>query len=311
MATTTNITTTYAGEFAGQYVAASLLSANTIANGGVEVKPNVKYKQVLKTAATADIITDASCDFTPGGSLTLAERIIQPKELKVNLELCKADFRSDWEAESMGFSAHDNLPANFQDFLLRHIASQVAEVTEQDIWGGSDTDGHFAGFVPQMLADANTVKVAGASIDASNIVASLSAVLSAVPTKVYGNEDLHIYVSQKAKRAYIEALGGFGASGLGANGYEGKGAMWYAGGELSFGGVKIFAAQGLADNTIVAARKSNLFFGTGLLADHNEVRLLDMADLNGSDNVRVIMKYTAGTQYAISQDVVIFDPSIS
>ena len=35
MATTTSITSTYAGEFAGKYISAALLSANTIDKGGI------------------------------------------------------------------------------------------------------------------------------------------------------------------------------------------------------------------------------------------------------------------------------------
>ncbi len=45
MATTTSITTTYAGEFAGKYISAALLSANTIEKGGIEVKPNINLKK--------------------------------------------------------------------------------------------------------------------------------------------------------------------------------------------------------------------------------------------------------------------------
>ena len=57
---------------------------------------------------------------------------------------------------------------------------------------------------------------------------------------------------------------------------------------------------------MVAAQKSNLFFGTGLLADHNEVKLIDMADLDGSQNVRVVMRFTAGVQYGIGSDIVLY-----
>lgn len=306
----TSITTSYAGEFAGEYIAAALLEANTISQGGIEVKPNVKYKSVIKTGALSNIIQDNSCDFSEQGDLTLAERILQPKELKVNVNLCKADFRSDWEAESMGFSAHDNLPSKFSDFILQRVAAEIAEATEKDIWQGTDVANHFAGFVPAMLADGDTIKVAGAAIDASNIQGLLADAVNAMPQGVYGKEDAYLYISNKAKRAYIESLGGFGASGLGAAGVDSKGTQWYAGGELSFGGIKIFVANGLSDNTIVAASKSNLYFGTGLLSDMNEIKLLDMSDLDGSDNVRLVMKYTAGTQYGIGSDIVIVDPSI-
>ena len=57
---------------------------------------------------------------------------------------------------------------------------------------------------------------------------------------------------------------------------------------------------------MVAAEKSNLFFGTGLLSDHNEVKLIDMADLDGSQNVRVVMRFTAGVQTGIGADIVYY-----
>jgi hypothetical protein len=126
MATTTSITTTYAGEFAGKYVAAALLPAPTIANNLITVKQNVKYKEVLKRVGLDDIVKDGSCDFDPTSTLTLTEKILEPKDLQINLSLCKADFRSDWEAIQMGYSAFDNLPKNFADFLIAHVAEKSA-----------------------------------------------------------------------------------------------------------------------------------------------------------------------------------------
>jgi len=110
MATTTSITTTYAGEFAGEYIAAALLSGVTLSQGGVSIKPNIKFKEVIKKLALDSILKDASCDFDPTSNVTLTERILQPEEFQVNLQLCKKDFRQDWDAQSMGFSQYDNLP---------------------------------------------------------------------------------------------------------------------------------------------------------------------------------------------------------
>jgi len=123
---------------------------------------------------------------------------------------------------------------------------------------------------------------------------------------LYGKEDLYLYISQNIARAYVRALGGFGASGLGANGTNSQGTQWFNNGSLSFDGVKIFVANGLTANTAIATLKSNLFFGTGLLADSNEVKVLDMADIDGSENVRVIMRFTAGVQYGIVEDIVTY-----
>jgi len=307
MSTSTSITTTYSGEFAGKYIAAALLSADTLDKGLVEIKPNVKFKEVIKKVATGDLVANASCDFSASSSLTLTERILQPEEFQVNLQLCKKDFRSDWEAVQMGYSVYDNLPASFSDFLIGHIAAKVAQKTEQTIWGGVNaTAGEFDGFVTLMTADGDVNDVTGTTVTAANVIEELGKVADAIPNALYGKEDLTIYVPQNVARAYVRALGGFGTSGLGANGMDNKGTMWYGQGDLFFDGIRVAMVSGLASNKMVAAQSSNLYFGTGLLSDHNEVKLLDMGDLDGSQNVRVIMRYTAGVQYGIGSDIVLY-----
>ena len=311
MATTTSITTTYAGEFAGKYISAALLSGDTLDKGNIEIKPNVKYKEVIKTfASDSNVIKDATCDFTDTATITLDERVLQPEEFQVNLELCKKDFRSDWEAIQMGYSAYDNLPPKFSDFLIGHVAAKVAQKTEQNIWGGVNGNaGEFDGFTVSMLADANVNDAANGSetsFTSSNIVTLLSNVVDAIPNAVYGKEDLKIYVPPVAWQAYIRSLGGYGANGLGAAGYKSEGNQWYNNNaSLSFEGIEVVYTPGMPSDHIVAGQKSNLYFGTGLISDHNEVKVLDMADLDGSQNVRVIMRFTAGVQYGIGSDLVL------
>jgi hypothetical protein len=309
MATTTSITTTYAGEFAGKYIAAALLSGKTIEDGAITVKPNVAYKEVIKKVATdANVIKDSTCDFADTATVTLTERILQPEEFQVNLEFCKKDFRSDWEAVQMGYSAFDNLPPSFSDFIISHTAGLVAEKTEQNIWGGVNASaGEFDGFTVLMAADATVNDAANGaetSFSSSNIITLLGNTVDALPSAVFGKEDLTIYVPTVAYQAYVRALGGFGASGLGAAGINAQGTQWFNNGNaLSFEGIKVQLAPGMPTDHIVAGQASNLYFGTGLLSDHNEVKLLDMADLDGSQNVRVIMRFTAGVQYGIGSDL--------
>ena len=311
MATTTSITTTYAGEFSGKYIAASLLSSPTIENGNIEIKPNVKYKEVIKKVATdANIIKDATCDFTDTGSVTLTERILQPEEFQVNLELCKKDFVSDWEAVQMGYSAYSNMPPKFSDFLIGHVAGLVAEKNEQNIWGGVNANaGEFDGFTVLMAADSDVNDAANGSetaFTASNINTLLGNIVDSIPDTVYGSEDLAIYLNPTAYQSYIRFLAGYGASGLGAAGINNQGNMWYQNGNaLAYDGIQVLLAPGMPSDHAVAGRKSNLYFGTGLISDHNEVKLLDMADLDGSQNVRVVMRFTAGVQYGIGSDLVL------
>ena len=310
MATTTSITTTFAGSFASKYISAALLSASTIENGGIEVMPNVKYKSVIQKIATDGIVKDATCDFSATSTVTLTERIIAPEEFQVNLQLCAKDFKSTWESIELGYSAFESLPPSFAEYLIGHVAAKVAEKTEQNIWAGSTSNaGEFSGFATLLAADAalpSAQEVAGTTITSSNVITELGKVVDAIPSKLYNSEDLYIYVSQNIARAYVRALGGFGASGLGANGTNAMGTQWSNNGSLSFDGVKIFVANGLAANTAIAAEKSNLFFGTGLLSDLNEVKVIDMADVDGSQNVRVVMRFTAAVQYGIVEDIVTY-----
>ena len=297
MPTNTSITTTYAGEFAGKYISAALLSAATIENGGIEVKPNIKFKEVIKKIATDDLLKDGTCDFDPTSTVSLTERIIEPKEFQVNLELCKKDFRSDWEAISMGMSAFDTLPPSFADFLVAHVAAKVAEKNEKNIWQGSDANnGEFDGFTTLLAADADVVDVVGTTIDATNVIAELGKVVDALPDTIYGKEDLGIYIPANVERAYIRAQAALGYKNLYHDGVT----------ELDFEGLKLIPTPGMPANKIVAAQKSNLFFGTGLLSDSNEVKVIDMADIDGSQNVRVVLRMTASVQYGLGSEVVLY-----
>lgn len=309
MATTTSITTSYAGEFSGKYIAAALLSAPTLEKGGMTIMPNVKYKQVIKRVATDDIIKNATCDYDPTSTITLTEKVLQPESFQVNLTLCKSDFRSDWDAIQMGYSAFDVLPKSFADFLIAHAAEKVAAGMETSIWRGVNaTAGEFAGIMTQLLTDASlpaAQEVAGTTVTAANVITELGKIVDACPAALYGKEDLTLYVSSNIYRAYVRALGGFAASGVGANGYDNKGTN-QALNDLYFDGVKIFLANGLAANTALLSQVSNLFFATSLLSDLNEVRVLDMSETDGSQNCRVVMRFSADAKYGFASDVVTY-----
>jgi hypothetical protein len=304
MATSTSITTTYAGQFSGKYIAAALLSAPTLDKEYITIKPNIKYKEVVKTLSQTNIIVDATCDFAATGSVALNERILQPDEFQVNTQLCKQNFRSDWEAIEMGVSVYDNLPASFTDFLIANTAGQVAQQIEQNIWSGSAAiNGQFAGLLDQISASAALPAanfITGSTVTSASVISNLQTVVNAIPNTVYGKEDLYIYVPTNVVKAYQNALGT-------AN-YQFNSFTGFA--PLSYQGINLAWCPGMPSNTMIAAQKSNLFFGTALLSDKNEVKVLDMADLDGSQNVRVIMRYTAGVQAGIIGDIVVFSAKL-
>ena len=306
-----SVTSTYAGEFAGKYIAASLLSAKTLDNKYITIMPNVKYKSVIQKIAVDSIVNNASCDFVTSGTVALTERVLEPKELQVNLELCKQEFVDSWESLQLGYSAFDEIPANFTDFLISYVGGKVAEATEISIWqGNAATNGQFAGLFPALSAsaaaggaDAVIKSAQSGSITAANVLVKLDGLVNAIPETVYGKEDLVIYVPTNVSKAYQQALSGQGS----INGYLNQ--MNVGEKPMNFNGIDIVWCPGMTSNYMVAAQKSNLYFGTGLMSDYNEVKVLDMADLDGSQNFRVIMRYTASTQFGIGQDIAIHIPN--
>lgn len=288
---------TYAGEFAGKYLGAALLSADTLDKGAITILPNVKYKAAMKVGAFSNLVRSADCDFDSSTStLTLTEKVLTPTELQVNLQICKKELHADWEAAQMGFSAFDELPPLFSDFVIARVAAEVAKATETSIWSGSAGEGNFDGFETLLTADSDVVDVTAVTVTTSNVIAQLQAIVDAIPSGVYGKEDLTIYISQNIAKAYVGAQAALGYRDLYHVGQT----------EMNFQGIPLFATGGLADNTAVAAQKSNLFFGTGLLNDRNEVRVIDTAETLGDDNVRVVMRYTAGVQHGIGSDIVLY-----
>ena len=312
---------TYAGEAASGYIAAALLSATTLDNKLVTIMPNVKYKSVIQKLAVANLVNDASCDFiTNTGSVTISEQILTPKELQVNIQLCKQEFVASWEALQLGFSAFDEIPKSFNDYLVSYVGGVVAQATEESIWqGNNSSNGQFGGFetafsasvaaggatavLPARTTGGSSAIISG-SVTPDNVISKLNSVFLTIPKTVYGKQDLLMYVSTNVAKSYQAALAGGGASGLGANGWNNQ--LNVGEKPMNFNGVELVMCPGMSDNKIVAAQKSNLFFGTGLLSDYNQVKVIDLADIDGSQNYRIIMRYTAGTQFGVGQDIVYY-----
>ena len=301
---------TYSGSFAGDYVAAALLSAPTLEKGLITILPNIHYKRVMKKiSTTGSVLVNATCDFDHNMDVDVAERVLTLESFQSNVQLCKNDYFQDWIGAQAGYSAYEDLPKDFKDYMIGHVAGMVAAKMETNIWEGANaSSGQFDGLVTLALADATVNDVAShAAVTASNCIDKLGSIVDTIPTTVYGSPDLKLYVSSNIARAYIRSLGGFASSGLGAAGTDNKGTQWFSNGDLTFDGIPVVVANGMADDTAMAAESSNLFFGCGLLSDINqEVKYIDMSEVYGSQNCRIIMRMSAGVQYAIGSDIALY-----
>ena len=244
--------------------------------------PNVAYKEVIRNWQNSVSIDSATCDYTDNSSVTLGEYVLTTVEKQVNMTLCKNNLRTTWEAAQAGFSAFEKLPATFEEFLLAQVAAEVAQGVELGIW---KTNTFYTGGMVQYLIDNSAIVSAGSgATSGSNVVARLQSMLDASPAALYGKEGYQFYVGPLTMKAYQAALS--------AGNYN---FQFYVGEKpMNFQGIPVTMCPGLNDSDCVLGLKSDLHFGTGLLSDYNEVKVIDMADIDGSQNVRTIMRFTGG-----------------
>jgi len=298
------VTSTFAGKDAGFYISAALKEANSL--NFLTSMENVKYKAVIQKMESGSEMADGTCDFTTAGTLVLTEAIITPKELQVNLEICSQNLLDSWESLQMRAGAGAPAPASFDDYLISHLAGRISQGVENAIWAGNDaTGGSFTGLttatVGRLVTDGTVVDVANVggaatAFSAANIIENLQNATAAIPSNVYTKEDLYIYMSPKSYRLYISAISALGY----VNAYSMNGDY-----DAVFEGIKIAVCNGFENDKLVAGEKSNFFFGTDLLSDSTNIQLLDMSGITGSQNIRLIARFTGGTQVGIGADVVL------
>ena len=302
-----SVSSNFSGKAAGFYISAALKEAKSLEY--LTMIENVKYKSNIQKQAAASVLADATCDFEAAGTLTMTEAVLEPKNLQINMDICSETLLSSWEALQMRAGAGAPPPASFDDYVISYMAGVIADGSESAIWTGTAAGaGSFQGFVGSggyLLAAQDPTVVqedndggAGVAYTAANIIANLQDLTAAIPAAVYVKEDLHIYMSPKTFRLYISAVSTLGY----INAYSMNKDY-----DAVFEGVKIAVCPGMKDDAMVAAQKSNLFYGTDLLSDATRINLLDLSQIDGSQNIRLVARYSSGVKQGIGSDIVLID----
>jgi hypothetical protein len=296
MATTTSLTTTFAGREAAGYIRAAFLSNESLA--AVTFKENIEYKQVVRKLVDSITFANATCDFTPTGTVTLTERILVLEKFQVHRQLCKKDFLADWEAKSEqdGF-----LHASLTDALIANVMAGVAANNERLMWQGVNaTAGEYAGFETLFLADAAVLDVEDPeAITSANVIEEMNRLVLKLPVRVRrATEKPVIAVSSNVAEAFRTAILGLGG---GSYLYQGETVKMTWQGQYD-----IIECPGMSDDTMAMYQKSNLWFGTNLLDQWNTVAVLDMYQYDLSDNVRFAASFFAGVQYGFGDEIAFY-----
>jgi hypothetical protein len=299
----------YTGELALPYIQAALLTGDTIANRYVTVKENVKFKAVLKKLASSGLVKAAGCNFDNSTStLTLSEAVLQVTDLMTNIEVCKEQFASDWEALQTGRGfINDVIPANFADFLITYLAGKISEQIEFNLWVGnfSGSVGGASGYTAfngllKVISDAKSGTPdynITAALSAGNIMTALDATVAVIPAAIVGSPNTKCYMSRKTYQMYMQACM---AAGTGGPLQPADNAIL-----KQVYGYEIYVCPGFSNDCFLFAQPENLFVGTDLVSDQNEVKVVDMSLTDASDNVRMAMRYRFGTQIGFAGDVAV------
>ncbi len=303
----TSISSSFAGKAAADFISASVLEATTLSRNLVKIYPNVKYKEVIRVASNSNAIQSSKCDFTALGDISIAEKILEPVKLMINLKDCKDVLEKEWESENMRPGAkNSSWTKNFTSWVQKKMQDDVAIGVDQLMWQGA-TGGtsslyiakpfltETSGYVARMLADSDVIDVTGTTISSANILTEIAKVYAAIPDTIVYNPDLKFYVSRATLRAYQTALPQTFNSNSNFDITKPQ--------SVYFNGIELVAVP-IADNKIVATYPNNLGFATDLLSDHNEFSIIEPTD--GSRNLLLVARFSVGVNHFIGSEIVLY-----
>ena len=296
------ISSNYEGTAAVPFVAPAILSADTIANGYCSVLDNVRFKTNLRKVS-GGTVEARSCDFSglANGTLAISDVQLEMTELQVNEEICNHELATSWASEQMR-GAFAPVPGDYEQFLAQYVASRVAEDVEKNIWSGKydHTDGSTSGTgVPVLFDSIMSRYVAGSGTNetlvdlaftgndnaSTGISTHLASLVADLPDALVGDPATVIYMSRKTYQLYFQFL----ASGDNNPVLATQMAKFYL-------GYEIITPAGFPDDTLLASRVDNMYFGTNVLTDHVEARFIDLRNTTGADLTRILMMFDGGTQ---------------
>ena len=324
---------TYAGVLSTPFIAPALKTADTLVKGYVRQIDGISYKAVLSATSIADDVIQAgggsACGFDNGDSVTLSESILTLTDLKVNEELCRATMLNSWQEQLGPRNTADWSSPEYRNFVMGQVAAKTAQGVENNIWRGSgvfangflSNDGTFDGdgFGASSLASATTQAIA--TMTAANVLQQIGLVYNKAATDksaILSKPDLKFFVSNKTAALYRQAIatagGGiaFDTAGLASGVAESNTGQGYnnmvtnqAFGALNFLGIEIAECPGMFDDAIVLAQTENLVVGSNLGSDYTQASYIQTYLYDGSDNVRVTMRFGLGTVAGIAADAIV------
>ena len=308
-------TNTYNGELALPYVTAALLGAETIAKGRCRLIEGIVGKTVISGLATSDTLQVADCSWNDGSSVALTEQVLNPADLAVMEEVCRGTMYPTWIAANGRMQRNGDLPVTWANFLLGAVAERTGTSVETGIWQGmqdSTPATYLTGFlsggttITETTIDASPMGgfvqavTSSSAWDNTNILGSLSAMFDAAAgiPGILQKPGCGFYLSYEAYAFFLQAIAGQ---------ESGPGYQTDLRGEVTFLGYPVYATAGLPNAVDVAVftYPDNLVVGANSYTADISAQIIPTYQYDGSDNVRIAMRFALGAQVAVAGDGVV------
>jgi hypothetical protein len=298
MATTQNVNSQFNGALAGEIFVQAFKKADTIGKGAITVLPNVIGSGYLPKLSYTAALAPYSCGFDATGTVTYTDKEVATKKYEIKHELCKDEFHQTFQAQAAGlFGAQNEIPATIQDAILLAMVENMGALVDTQIWQGTGVTGSFAGLLAQFVADGDVIDITGTASTVANVQGELSKVYLAIPDTIADDSDVVIVCAPNVARNYKLSQVGNYMVGTPVGDKE-----------LDYIGVPVISIAGLPANAILAYRRKNIGFLTGLEADLNNVSVKDMDESDLSGNIRTKIVFSAGVGYSFGSEIVYSRP---
>ena len=250
---------------------------------------------IIRLDSSITLADATSCGFEANGSDTFSNRLLSPKFLKVNKEICAKTLLKTWAHSDVRMNAlGETLP--FEELLINNNINELAKVNERLIWEGKTSGGVgnmalMDGIITIARADENTIKLEKGSDDLwTRVEKTWLALAPEVADKctlfmsIANYKQLIVELMNKNMYHVFET-------------YEGEYRMTMPGTNLVIRGV-----SGITEDVLVCTPEDNLYLGVDGESDGETV---DLYFDKSSRSFKFVVEYAYCVNYAFSEFVYI------
>jgi hypothetical protein len=296
MATTVNVTSSYSGKAAMEILTPLFRGLEEFA-GAVMVHNNVDFKMPIQRLKGTAAFKSPSQKFTPGGTVTVDERVLFPVPIEAQWEFSKLALRGAWYAESLKSAQGGRVPQRYLDAINKNIMGLSSEEFLRLLWVGTTAGSVdlLNGLFTQIKASSTVVKPTFTAVTANNVKAQMGLVVydaGADKFRQFGKTIL--YVSSDVASFYAQSIP-----------TEGNGIASNQQIAMNFHGFPIKVVSWLPAGTIIFANgMDNFHIGFNEGDASNSLNVIDAEFTTGDKELRISAGFSLDVKLGFDEEIV-------